>query len=589
MENINTDEYLMYDDFHVIPEVFLTSAEYAARVLRSARRKNCRYVRRDGAEYKFEKDAVICPNCGTRLHLYDKEASPARKMTTRQLDAVVEELLSDQISLFGNTDREELEMHSSIAFDTEIACFRCGTRGYLREDAKARRVQIGTGQGKMSVSCELRDVFETLSVGWLSAVEEEFAIKTPPYSEEVVFDLDSGITKIRITEGGGTVCEKVLTSEAELTGWSAISAVFGNYVLRRRIRKAFAAAYDGELCFGKDELCLDRYILLTKFIGYNRDFYDYIPFIDDDSSSIAQGRRRLPESKLGIAEQMHRAKDIPDLYAETGLPSAKSIKRIVFEKPQLMFYADELKILSEVFDDVNFFRGLVERNTIYDILSFNIDLKRTKAFLVFVRGVLGKRRLFDTLNSFRFVELFNHGILYDAMSDEAKSIYRGRIMNSPSPEEEIMYNTHGMKLSSLMTHMSRKGYDWNCSGYRFQTLRTTFDYEKAGKDLNNCLGSSYGFAYLEQVIGEGFEQPELQCGRTVVGVMKNGRYVAAVEVDDKGEVKHSESDHNKPIEMSPKILDAYVTWLKRFRLKDWSLPLGTAWMLAENHAANNMR
>lgn len=338
---------------------------------------------------------MICPNCGMHLHYYAARTDSfiERKLMEFQIDMAVADYLDDQISFFENPNRDYVSINTPLPCGTKIECWRCGTHGILKERSSERKVRIQNEQEKLCISCDIHDIFEALSIGWVTILEKDVAIGRPPYEERIIFDFESSVTTIQLVDGSGVACEKELTSEAELVGHDPIGEVFRNFVLRRRIRKAFLEAYGDTVYFTADEMNLDRYILQTKFIGYYRDFYDGIPFMEFESSVL--GERRLPNSIRDIAGKMHRASDVSTLYKSLGLPAAKSVRKIVFEDPQLLFYANELKILHDVFPDLNYYRRILSCASIYRILAELVRCGKARDYLVMLREVMGMRWLFE--------------------------------------------------------------------------------------------------------------------------------------------------------------------------------------------------
>lgn len=567
-------EYVLKDDFEPICEVRLVDKKRAALKLSLPRRNNYQSAFKSGELfYAFKKINIVCPNCGMRLHLYASKSDSVsvRRLENRKMDRQVKAFLDDQITFFDDENHDYIEINAPLPFGTKVECPRCGTQGTLREQSSERKVRIAADTDKLSIACERTDIFDALSIGWLSVENKDVAIGLPPYEEKIIFDFDTGATVIQLIDGSGIVCEKEITSDAELAGHDRIVDVFNNFVLRRRIRSAFAEAYGYEIFFTPDELNLDRYILHTNFMGYYRDFYDCVPFIMDYRPASC-GKRRFPESIREIAKFMHRADDIPALYNKLGLPVVKSVRKIVFENPQLMFYAYELQLLNKVFPDVNYFRRIITCAAAYRILASLVRSGMAVDYLVMLREVLGMRRLYEYMKNRDCSFIFSNGIMYSAMNDEDKAFVRSSLMNSPDPFRNIAMLPKGFSLNVPMNHLRKQRYDWDYAGFRFKTLRTSDDYERAGMDLHNCLNARYGCdrSYDDEEINDN-EVILSQNENTIVGVIKNGKYVGAVDVYYDGTVGFSAIEYNRPVTRDPRFFNAYVAWLKRFGLLDTHL------------------
>lgn len=574
VNNMKTErEYLLKDDFESVCEVRLVDKRRAELKLTPPRRNNYLSALKSGEFYALKKINVVCPNCGMRLHLYaskSREASMGR-LENRQTDRRIKVFLDNQITFFDDDNREYIEINTPLPFGTKVECPRCGTHGILRKQSSERKVRIAAETDKLSVSCTLRDIFDALHIGWVSSVNRDVAFGLPPYEEKIIFDFGTGVTAIQIIDGSGVICEKEINSGTELVGHDSIVDVFNNFVLRRRIRFAFTDAYGYEIFFTPDELNLDRYILHTRYMGYYRDFYDCIPFIMD-YRTIAHGERRLPESIRSIAKLMHRSGDIPALYDKLGLPAIKSVRRIVFEEPQLMFYANELKLLNKVFPDVNYYRRIITCAAAYRILASLVRSGKAAEYLVMLREVLGMRRLYEYLKNRDCSVIFSNGMLYSAMNDEDQALVRSSLMNSPDPFKDIARLPKGFSLNVPMNHLRKQRYDWDYDGFQFKTLRTSDDYERAGMDLHNCLNACYGCD--RSYDGEEINENDVilsQNENTIVGVLKNGKYVGAIDVYYDGTVGFSAIENNRPVTRSPMFFNAYVTWLRHFGLLDMHL------------------
>lgn len=571
METIR--EYIMNSDFESLCEVCLVDKRHAAIKLASPRRNNYLSAYKLGEHYALKKINVVCPSCGLRLHQYAAKTDEAsvRQLENRQMDRQIKTFLDDQITFFDDENRDYIEINTPLPFGTMVECPRCGTHGILCEQSSERKVYIATEADKLSVSCELSDIFDALSIGWVSYVNRDVAIGLPPYEEKIIFDFGNGTTTVQLIDRSGVVCGREITSEMELVGHDRIAEVFSNFMLRRRIKSAFAEIYDYRISFTADELNLDRYILHTKYMGYYRDFYDCIPFIMD-YRPLTRGERRLPESISGISKLMHRMDDIPALYGRIGLPAVKSVRRIVYEEPALMFYANELKLLNKVFPDVNYFRRIITCDAAYRILASLVCFGKAVEYLVMLREVLGMRRLYEYMKNRDSSVIFSNGMIYSAMNDEDKALVRSSLMNSPDPFRDITMLPKGFSLNVPMNHMRKQCYDWDYDGYRFKTLKTSDDYERAGMDLHNCLNACYGCdrSYADEEIYEN-DMILSHNENTIVGVLKNGKYVGAVDIYCDGTVGFSAIEYNKPVTLNPRFFNAYVAWLKRFGLLDMYL------------------
>ena len=86
------------------------------------------------------------------------------------------------------------------------------------------------------------------------------------------------------------------------------------------------------------------------FIGYDKDFYDAIPYVKVESDPNEDPDEDRPPTSwaiepsfVGIASKLLFQKNNAKVYEEYGLPDDDEIRGFILGHPQLMFYAPELK------------------------------------------------------------------------------------------------------------------------------------------------------------------------------------------------------------------------------------------------------
>ena len=310
-----------------------------------------------------------------------------------------------------------------------------------------------------------------------------------------------------------------------------------NYKTVYRIIKNFLLPYwYGTLPFSEKELCLERYILLTKFIGYDQSFYKAIPFKSTENE--------IEKSFVSTAEKLHLAKRVPKIYKESNLPNVKSIRRIIYAKPYFLFYKKELEVLWLSFNDVNYFKRLLDSASanIFSILAYLHDHPVVTTFLLDYAKYAGKPKLFSYLNENKDDFLYEASE-YSTMSERAKEARRITWRNK----------RHINSLYSIPTLNNNEGKttippDCMINYYRFIRLRNSYEFIKASKELHNCLGN---WEYFER--------------NTVYVIMDNNNYVAAVEVDN-NKIVQARTWGNGNIDSDKRIYSAFKLWMKNNNL-----------------------
>ncbi len=99
------------------------------------------------------------------------------------------------------------------------------------------------------------------------------------------------------------------------------------------------------------------------FIGYDKDFYDAIPYVKvepDPNEDPYPQRWAIEPSFVGIASKLLFQKNNANVYEEYGLPDDDEIRGFILEHPQLMFYAPELKKIWDLLEKASSFLKLLQ-------------------------------------------------------------------------------------------------------------------------------------------------------------------------------------------------------------------------------------
>jgi hypothetical protein len=114
--------------------------------------------------------------------------------------------------------------------------------------------------------------------------------------------------------------------------------------LKKPLISIFKRLNNRELPFCEDDFCLETFIIINRFRGFLASFYDAIPF--------AQSSRKIYTSFLYIANDLKDYRNIADIYQHYKLPVKKAIRKIIFERPEFLFYTMEIVQLSFLNYDV---------------------------------------------------------------------------------------------------------------------------------------------------------------------------------------------------------------------------------------------
>ena len=157
------------------------------------------------------------------------------------------------------------------------------------------------------------------------------------------------------------------------------------------------------------------------FIGYDKDFYDAIPYVRTctEPPEPRMSCWEIEPSFESIAEKLKFARDNPKVYDEYDLPDDDAIRGFILEHPEFLFYAPELQRLWEIIMEAPIFREL--------LLDYEYFLQTLES-LHFYEGIFDFLRLLhDELDKEKFNSVFTSdcdyvraGLSFWAMNDAAK-------------------------------------------------------------------------------------------------------------------------------------------------------------------------
>lgn len=264
-------------------------------------------------------------------------------------------------------------------------------------------------------------------------------------------------------------------------------------------------------------------ILLNRFQGYEEHFYHAIPFFE--------GTTVLDDAFYESAKALRTKDSAIQLFSTLNLPDHKMIKKLFFTRPELMFFAKEIR--SMPFKNTDILRRLYASAHIFSTLE---AIRKYPAIVPCIEMFVhkfGETRtadlLIDDLNTF--------------LSAAIESIISGNEISLSAGDLRayIVCNNY-----NTLTHRTPLTKTAEIDGYTFFELRSTGEYAIASKELINCLDS-----------------PEYYY-RTVVCAKKHGKYIAAIEVSSEGTVVQAYLKQNKEISTNPEFEAAFDKWLDYF-------------------------
>ncbi len=550
--------------YTVTQEKITVSVDEAVKILKSRRRRKYISAFRTGYETTAElrKDIWRCPYCNheqpTTLMLenakkegkYLRGAYPLSK-------AQIEKWGTHQLSLFRKAD-EMLTVNTAPDITGEQTCIKCGRKSLPA--LSQRDVSLYCDNQVITVRAEISGIGELLAIPWLT--QGSITIQFPIY-EVAIFDLCSGHTSIEL-QSANDVCiaRRDITTQPYVWEKGVVyQLIRDNIVVNRTMRRLFSNIFNGMIPFGKDELTPEKYILMTRYVGFPRRFYDAIPYVP--------GGFQIEESFMEVEKKLHNIESAFVIFNESVLPKCKSIKKIFYSDPGLLFYLTECETLWRIIGDVNHFRVLLKNDCIFHVLSILRQRPRLFEYVSDYCRVKGARAMISIITEvwlFSIEAAIDYCTMCDSMKLAEQQQWKDRTQKSNQiADEDDMYDededddddeewfprfsNRSMMFSVPMKKPVTEIVNCVIDGFSFSWLRSGNDYYMVGKALRNCLGR-WRTTY-----------------NPVVAVKQDDKIVAAIEVGPDG-IHQVQGYHNTSISRVPKLSEAYEKWRKRFNLKD---------------------
>jgi hypothetical protein len=471
----------------------------------------------------LEKHRILCPCCGCGTPAYERFLYPYVYGWLRHPGNEIDTWM--QQDSFFEDGGKVLVLNTPVSPDDKFECPRCGfSSGPAKGDI---RITLISEPGRVSIrssAVDMKQVFSHMMDTAQGTVNLRF-----PLEEEVVFEIEASRVCYRVTDGEGrAVIDREMTMNSrETIRPNAFRLLMTSRLMGRKFARAFGRSYGETIPFGILERTPERYMEMTWFSHFPREFYDAIPFSLVDCT--------LEESFYGAAEGLGDITGLPGKYEAAALPQTKAVRRLFFSKPGFFFYLLEAELLAEVFPDCNHFSSLLQVPYIYDLFAL---LHTYPGTLAFFRDCVAQRDPAFLLKRLRgdIRRIGRYAKNYCAMSPERRAAER----NKWKEKWDLVEAPQSYSIPMLPgVYAQRDGQTGN--GYHFSFLRNKREFVKAGKAMHNCL-------------------TEWDSGRNpVVVVKKGGEYKAAVELRDQLVIQQR-ACRNDSVEENPPLAAAIDKW-----------------------------
>lgn len=498
-------------------------------------RYTCADVNSKENTVELTRHFVVCPICSQLTPAYRHfihRFKPVRKFSRNEADIWSRETMS----LFQCEDKTKINLYKPIVENDAFRCMHCGA------DSKASEQQLQVGlieeRHRLTVTYPINNIGDIVRINW---TKKSLSIEELPLYESVTFNFRKGTTYLMLKTFTGTLlAARDITRGVEDLDFTSpvIDLLSDNVIVKRKLKKLFSTYWGKSLPFKEYELDIFKLGLATAFIGYeDRAFFSYIP-CDSQTSLIEKSYKK-------IARKLHIYDNIVSIYESSSLPRIKSVKRRFFSNPVLFFYTEELERLWQCTGrEPNFFCSFLDSEQAFSVLSFLHDFPNSLELYEAVSkaGVLlqFKDALFDYPK-----EVNEYALYYSSLNPRKKTEALAKLKKTSCKRMRFADRASEYFLSIPDRKMINSIPTQLMEGYVFSSLKTINDYVIAGQDLHNCLGATE------------FETP-------IVGVMKKGRYVAAIQVDvNEKIILQAYLERNRDIDTDENIFSAFKKWCRK--------------------------
>ena len=404
-----------------------------------------------------KKKTWICPYCLTRNTI-----SPDIKIGEEALEEY------SQLSFFD----DDLKVIYSTHEASNLECECCGNI-VIKSDEKIE-VVFTSNNSYIKLSNKISNIKELIESNAVNGELIEIANQFPVF-QSLCFDFDNHKVFSVIENSNGEILKNIdidIKLKSLIEDYISIKNCICESL--KQIWKPYVFPFEPY------EINYNLMVLFTKYVRYTKkDFYFSIP-----NKLNAQDIFCTFES---IAEKLCNFDNLPDTLNEFKLTQVKSIKRILFSTPQLMFYIYEIGKLWDTLKDINFLTELLVCPEIYSILACVHMYPNLVDFFKDFISLKPKRVLLNLL--IRKSDLIlSYGIFYISLRNEIKD----------NEKEKWKERNYFIKMRPYLEHKPYilfaipirslgDEYKKQIQEYEFNPIKTLDELHRAGVELNNCL------------------------------------------------------------------------------------------------------
>lgn len=450
------------------------------------------------------KHVIVCPWCGkTTPAYYSLQVNPQPMLNA---------WLAQQISFFN-------ELPSTLVFNKPIekmhcfACPNCHAKSYQSKGFVDVLFTVDKKKIVISRKLELQEWFQ---IKW--GVDNIHTTECELY-ETITFHINNGRTFVVLETGRGEKLQirDISNIKPDIYFDDPIFELINLYKpVNRELKNQFVKIFHGSLPFRTKELTVEQFLLMTRFVGYDSEFYNALPYAEKGNLI----EKRFSKSSVIL----HNAANVPNIFEKTTLPKVKSIQKLFFGNPALLFYTKELEQLWEIIEDVNLFRDFIASRNIFLELAFLHKMPYLIHFYAEYKSEVGIKQLYR--HFFRPTNrygLYSYISWYYLLSQYDKKMEHQKWHHTEWLEEQHYFVRVENEMGSLFSisipdrssdRFRYSGLECRIGRYSFRRLKNSMNFLQADKELKGGLCDWIFFQ------------------NNVYGIIENGKYVAAVEIKD---------------------------------------------------------
>ena len=473
---------------------------------------------------KLKSHFWVCPKCGRRIPVYDAFWSGNEKYISTDYREVL------NWAHMSSDPAHRILKIQELSDLRHCVCMFC--RKYSKKYESSYYAAVTEYSHKFTVSTKI------LKFGYRPQLWELRGSGKAKYplDEIVEFNFRKGRVSAKLVDSNGlvvNVCD--ITEHPEWFRHSNFVRILSNYkMFLRPIKREFMKYWGKPLPYSDIDLSIDKFFLMTRFVGFNRRFYASIPFLS--------GTHRLDAS---YKKYVHSADAVEAAYEASTLPKSERVRELILrETPELIFYIPELEQFWELIGDEDDFVRFITYSNIHETLS----------------GVHQHPCFFEFFGD--YAERFDGNKLTNLLTD----------LNTVILDKAASYCT--MNERSKMLERRTWG---NCCFYDMFSDNYDLTPPRPLPDIKSVTIDGYVFRWLESA--EDYRDAEKNVGingniyvswnEPTMGVYDRfGFIVAVIEISDTYLVTNAYSALSPDLMLDRTLSDVYRKWLDYYKMEE---------------------